>query len=216
MARFRKTTQRHEEEDVFDEVLGFTLAREGGFSHAQGDRGGRTQYGISETFHPDAWKDGPPTLDDAKAIYQRDYWSGIAPLARVLPGTASALFDYQVHGSARRGSNAIQVFQVLVGVEPDGIVGPKTVGAALEAADVALGEKLGDVRRRNLVRLTENDPRVSRFRRGWLRRLDLLGGFLNELHARLHRRREQRHRERDRGSSPDTGAPRGDGRANGG
>jgi lysozyme family protein len=38
------------------------------------DAGGRTRYGIAEKYNPNAWKNGPPSLDDAKQIYIDSYW----------------------------------------------------------------------------------------------------------------------------------------------
>ena len=37
------------------------------------DAGGRTAWGISERAHPEAWQPGPPTREQARAIYARLY-----------------------------------------------------------------------------------------------------------------------------------------------
>jgi lysozyme family protein len=37
------------------------------------DAGGRTSWGISERAHPEAWQPGPPTRDEARALYTRNY-----------------------------------------------------------------------------------------------------------------------------------------------
>lgn len=59
---------------TLDIALDFVFSMEGGFSDDPNDPGGRTMYGISERAHPEAWKNGPPTKDDAKEIYVRHYW----------------------------------------------------------------------------------------------------------------------------------------------
>lgn len=38
------------------------------------DAGGRTRYGIAEKYNPDLWKNGPPSLEDAKRAYINRYW----------------------------------------------------------------------------------------------------------------------------------------------
>ena len=38
------------------------------------DAGGRTRWGIAEKYNPEAWRDGPPTLEQAKEVYLNSYW----------------------------------------------------------------------------------------------------------------------------------------------
>ncbi len=56
-------------QDSFDEVV----MAEGGYVDHPLDRGGKTKYGISQRWYPDL--DIPNlTIEDARAIYKRDYW----------------------------------------------------------------------------------------------------------------------------------------------
>jgi lysozyme family protein len=55
------------------EIIADVLRREGVYDNDPLDPGGETAYGISKRYHPDAWTDGPPTREEAIAIYQRDY-----------------------------------------------------------------------------------------------------------------------------------------------
>ncbi|PYV10095.1 MAG: hypothetical protein DMG23_08815 [Acidobacteria bacterium] len=38
------------------------------------DQGGRTRFGVSEKAHPEAWKNGPPSFDDALKLAQVEFW----------------------------------------------------------------------------------------------------------------------------------------------
>ena len=58
----------------FETAFQHVVAAEGGFANLKGDPGGRTMYGITERDHPDLWRPGPPTLQQAKDRYRRDYW----------------------------------------------------------------------------------------------------------------------------------------------
>lgn len=61
---------------AFDDSLSGLLKREGFSSDVTGDPGGRTVYGIAENKHPELWKDGPPTLEQATAFY-RTQWDAL-------------------------------------------------------------------------------------------------------------------------------------------
>ena len=56
-----------------DKIIDDVLEREGGaaVTNLPEDRGGRTQYGISERFHKDAWADGKVTKAEARTIYEQ-------------------------------------------------------------------------------------------------------------------------------------------------
>src|SRR5689334_12674244 len=113
--------------DFIDDII----KREGGSeaTNDPSDSGGRTQYGISENAHPEAWADGKVTYDEARSIYEKVYI-----LARHFDQVKDLWLQHQVvdfgvtHGSA----TAARLLQQLVGVVADGEVGPKTI-AAIEA-----------------------------------------------------------------------------------
>lgn len=58
----------------FAEALAFTIKAEGGYANVSGDAGKRTYKGISEVYHPDLWKDGPPTDAQVAECYLDEYW----------------------------------------------------------------------------------------------------------------------------------------------
>lgn len=57
----------------FDKAIAFTLGIEGGYSNDLKDPGGETKFGISKRSYPNI-DIRTLTFDDAKAIYQRDFW----------------------------------------------------------------------------------------------------------------------------------------------
>ena len=70
-----------------DDILAAILRREGVYDNDPADAGGETAYGISKRYHPEAWKNGPPTREQAIAIYRQQY---LAPFAGVVPDTLKA------------------------------------------------------------------------------------------------------------------------------
>lgn len=58
----------------FDQAFALVVGIEGGYVNDPQDPGGETKYGISKRAYPNV--DIPQlTLDEAKAIYRRDYWN---------------------------------------------------------------------------------------------------------------------------------------------
>jgi lysozyme family protein len=162
---------------LFDTVVNFTLDREGRVvNYDPTDRGGPTAYGISQRAHPKAWKGGPPTIEEAIDIYRLVYWqdNGVSPLP---PAVAAALFDYRVHS----GDTAIKQFQELIGVKPDGDIGDVTKKAAQAYAEMLLGRELTELRRANLIKITEKVEHFRRWGRGWSLRCDKVNRFLRDL-----------------------------------
>ena len=123
----------------FDTAFDRLISHEGGWTNNPKDDGnwtggkqglgiiGGTKYGISAAAYPYlSIKD--LTLDEAKKIYQRDYWDIIG---RAHPAIKFQLFDAAVnHGQG----NAIRMLQKAVGVADDGKWGVVSQ-AALEKLD---------------------------------------------------------------------------------
>jgi lysozyme family protein len=101
--------------------------------------------------------------DEAARIYRRNYWDAIG--GDDLPGGLDlALFDDAVNSGPRQ---AIRDLQHALGVEVDGILGPRTQAAIDVLAPGAVIVALGKARRARLVAL----PTFARFGRGWTRRI---------------------------------------------
>jgi len=61
----------------FQKALDFTLPHEGVYSNDKIDPGGETKYGIARKYHPEIREEDWISfgINDAKAIYRRDYWN---------------------------------------------------------------------------------------------------------------------------------------------
>jgi lysozyme family protein len=107
--------------------IDFVLSYEGGLVDNPADPGGLTNFGISSRSYPSV-DIRNLTRDGAAEIYKRDYWDAVH--GDELPGPlAIAVFDSAVNqgaGTARR------LLQISLGVDADGIIGPRTVKAAHE------------------------------------------------------------------------------------
>ena len=115
----------------FPACIEHVLAAEGGLVHHPKDPGGVTQFGISQRSYPNL-NIRELTPDDAKALYQRDYWAPIQ--GEDLPaGLDLVVLDHAVNAGPAR---AVRILQHLVGAPEDGRMGPVTLaGVALADPD---------------------------------------------------------------------------------
>jgi len=125
----------------FDDCLAAVLKQEGGYSDHPADPGGATNMGITRRTLADwrgvsPWQSLDPaevkalTREEAAGIYRARYWEAVA--ADHLPaGLDLAVFDFAVNSGPVR---AVRTLQELVGTDPDGILGPRTLAAIEERA----------------------------------------------------------------------------------
>lgn len=115
----------------WDKAIKFVLAYEGSsYENDPNDLGGETKYGISKKAYPN--EDIPNmTLERATDIYKMDYWNAVG--ADYLPEKlAYVVFDCAVNQGV---PTAIKLLQVVLDVEVDGKLGPKTLNAAEYSSD---------------------------------------------------------------------------------
>lgn len=159
---------------TFDRCLEILFSREGGRANRslKDDPGGATVYGISQRSHPEAWRDGPPSRDEAAAIFRRDYWDAIRGDDLPWPLCLFVLECAVMSGVPR----AVLDLQGACDVRVDGAIGPVTLAAARRLA--------GDEERLALM-LADRALWLAGLRnwqansRGWLKRLfkdALVGG----------------------------------------
>ncbi len=168
---------------TFEKAFDHVLEVEGGYVNDPDDPGGETIYGISRRAYPDAWREGRPTQAQAYAIY-RDIWSdsGAKAIASIdAPGSdklAIAVFDAAVnHGSGRA---AVLLQRAAgAGLRQDGKIGPATLRQVEDRLryDTKSRTLLSDLRTertRFYHRITARNPRLTKFYRGWMKRLTKL------------------------------------------
>ncbi|MCB8820043.1 glycoside hydrolase family 108 protein [Microvirga rosea] len=156
--------------DSFKQALVQVLAHEGGFVLHPVDPGGATHYGITRQTLSQA-RGRPASIDDvrrltrdeAAAIYRRFYWDKVRG-DDLSPGLDLAVFDLAVNSGPGR---AALMLQEVVGVVPDGIIGPRTLEAARDASPSDL---IRGLTRKRLAFLS-GLATWPVFGRGWRRRV---------------------------------------------
>ena len=156
-----------------DEIIAGIIDREGEGTPPYldpRDYGGRTRWGIAERAHPDAWRNGPPTRDDAKRIYAEVYVAPFDPLiaAGLDDRVRVALIDDGVLSGVM---TSIKNLQRAVNVPPDGVIGPQTLKAIRQCGkDRWLLTTVVQLRAHRLARIVEEDHTQARFVVGWIDR----------------------------------------------
>jgi lysozyme family protein len=122
---------------VFENAFRVVIGEEGGFTANAADpgnwTGGRcgsgrcagTKYGISAASYPTVDIAGL-SLEDARAIYRRDYWDRVHG-DNLPPALALLAFDAAVNSGPDR---AVRWLQSALKVGVDGVIGPLTLAAA--------------------------------------------------------------------------------------
>lgn len=153
-------------QENFERAVAVVLDWEGGYVNDFRDPGGETKYGISKQAHPEL-DIFHLSLDEAKQIYWDCYWKPCR--CDELPdGLDLIVFDGAVqHGAV----TAARLLQEILGAEVDGIIGPKTVEAAIarwkEAYPGWLLRDYAAERGKHYGLL----PQFQAYGRGWMRRL---------------------------------------------
>lgn len=167
-----------------DSMISDILRREGGFVNHPNDRGGPTNYGVTQRALS-TWRGHPASVDDvrdlteaeAREIYRRRYFTG--PRLDLLPDALqSQVFDMAVNHGPVRAVKFVQAVCNAAGfgpLEEDGIMGPRTAevaGQALVAMAGYMHNALVDERLAFYHRLAMRDPRQQVFLKGWTRRAE--------------------------------------------
>lgn len=173
----------------------FILSFEGGFVNDPVDAGGATDKGVTiATWRKVGYdKDGDGDIDVAdlklitdteavNAVMRPHFWNRWKADSIESQSLANILVDW-VWGS---GSHGIKIPQRMLGVQQDGIVGPKTL-AALNATDhKAFFAEVKGEREAFFRRIVAAKPSQQKFLKGWLRRLDSIGwGTLKDNRGRI-------------------------------
>ncbi|MEP9402055.1 glycoside hydrolase family 108 protein [Sphingomonas silueang] len=169
-------------------LLDALIAREGGYVDHPADRGGPTNWGITQAVarangYSGEMRQMPRTL--ALDIYRRQYWTGpgFDQVARVSPLVAAELFDTGVNmGPAvavaflQRALNALnRGTGDPAGLVMDGYIGAVTIAALAAyskrrgaAGHAVLVKALDALQGERYIALTEQRPANAAFVYGWL------------------------------------------------
>lgn len=142
------------------------LLNEGGFVNDPDDPGGRTNFGISERAHPEAWVDDLVTKDEAIAIYRHDYL--VQPGIDKLPSPLQdQVLDFAVNAGPAR---AVKLLQFILRCPQDGHIGPQTCAALAERDLKEVNNFYVGLRETYYRDLVRADARKGKFLKGWLTR----------------------------------------------
>ena len=151
----------------FNEIIEKILKSEGGYINDPDDSGGETKYGISKRAYPDVDIAGL-TIDDAKLIYKRDYWTAINGDWIESDGVAEQIFDMAVNAGVKR---ATELAQKITGAYIDGIFGEQT----LQAVNVFNKSKFIDLyklaRIKYYLAICKTTKINRKFLYGWIKRV---------------------------------------------
>jgi lysozyme family protein len=152
--------------DLFNRCIDVVLKNEGGYSNHPSDPGGETNFGIAKKFYPDLDIKNL-TVNQAKNIYFRDYWSKMNLIDINNEELILQIFDMGINAGIR---TAIKIAQRMVSVKDDGIIGNQTLSAINNSQyDLVIAYKLE--REEYYKVLVEKKPQLGVFLSGWRNRI---------------------------------------------
>ncbi len=146
----------------FGTAFATLIGHEGGYVNDKRDPGGETKFGISKRAYPDV-DIAALTIDQAKAIYKRDYWDR-ARCSELPPAVAFQVFDTAVNSGI---GQSIRFLQRAVGVADDGNVGPLTINAVRRLDAESVAARFNGHRLEFMTKLSTWDV----FGKGWAKRI---------------------------------------------
>lgn len=162
---------------------------EGGYVNHPADKGGETYAGIARNKFPqwegwrliDHYKAAQasvgqtlrhnqmfPELQTLVDAFYESRWNSNSLSKIENQNIASLLFDYIIHSGTTK---AVRAIQNIVGVNTDGIIGPKTLAAINRGDSTKIFVRLLNERANFLRRLVQNDPTQKVFEDGWNNRI---------------------------------------------
>lgn len=159
----------------YDDIIPRVLSAEGGYVNHKSDRGGATNYGITQntylgwlTSKKIAYRDvSLLTIGEAKLIYMDNYWLP-SKCDQLPPNIRDLHFDAAVnHGVV----GAARILQDALKINADGVIGPVTIRAAQVANPDALRARYIAIRYRFYGDIINRDRSQLVFIAGWLNRM---------------------------------------------
>ncbi len=159
----------------------FDKAKAGGIVNDPDDRGGATMVGVTFGTFCDYCKRKGMYTPKVSALSKLSYpdWIDILKTMFWDRWQADRIADQRVAEILvdwvwTSGSYGISIPQRLLGVKADGIVGPKTLAALNRQDPNEIFQKIKRARIAYIDQICQRRPANSKFRNGWLRRLNAL------------------------------------------
>jgi len=158
-----------------DDVLGFTLLWEGGFSDNKNDPGGKTMNGVTQKTYDSyraSIKQPARTVlllseHERTDIYTSMYWDPCMCSEMSYP-LALVVFDTAVNTGCKQ---AIRMLQKVLGATVDGVIGTETMRLVRAVSDQrTLAIELIQMREQFYKDLIVRKPSMKVFEKGWYNR----------------------------------------------
>ena len=162
----------------FSRAIDKMLNLEGGKSDEGADRGGRTNFGITQRTY-NAWKDSlkQPRKDvfkisqeEAKEIYKKNYWDLIKG-SQLPHDVAQAILSMALTDGPQ---DAIKHTQKILGIPPTGTMGPITMKSIWSAAKQKGTKKLTNYIVDKQIQRYQSDEQAKTYGKGWTNRAESL------------------------------------------
>ena len=153
--------------DIFNKCITVLLSLEGGYSDRPSDKGGPTNYGLSQKSYPDL-NMKTLTRDRAIEIYFNDYWIPMNLSVITDDELVLRLFCMGVNAGIR---TTIKILQKLMGVVADGFIGSDTARAIREFDGNVVDEFIKR-QKKFYVTLVQKDESQRPNLLGWLNRIE--------------------------------------------
>lgn len=165
----------------FEIEVARVLAHEGGYVWNKFDSGGETNLGITDRL--DGKIDGLVDVNgdsigdveiknlteaQAKQVYKTRFWDKMQGDKIESQAIAGILFD----GYVNMGATAIKILQRILGLNDDGVIGPKTLEAINGANEIQLYTNYKAARIEFYADLAERKPALKVFLKGWNNRIN--------------------------------------------
>lgn len=166
-----------------DTALAYIFGNEGYFVDDPDDHGGATRLGITQADLA-LFLNRPVTVvevravtvETATAIYRRWYWNPLKGDSLKDQSVATALLDSAILNGS---STTIKMAQNIVGVTPDGIMGPNTFFAVNGCRNSVLIKGLIKLLTLRYEGIVANDPTQAKFLVGWNNRANRLATLIS-------------------------------------
>lgn len=138
------------------------------------DRGGRTRFGIAETYNPDLTKTGfydtmgfTEAFDLANYIYKSKYAAPLQIAKINSQDVANALLSFAINQGT---GTAVMILQRSLGLDDDGILGPKTLAVINNNSPSFILNSLYTMESVYYNDIVKKNPSQHVFLAGWINR----------------------------------------------
>ena len=161
----------------FNETMKLMLNLEGGKTDEKSDRGGRTNFGITQRTYNDWLKQNKLKSSDvfkiskerALKIYKKQFW-GVIKGDQLPHNVAKAIMSMALTDGPQ---DSVRFIQRLLNIEQTGFMGPKTLAAIWSKCkkdDKMFTKKILDAQ----IKRYKSDEQADTYGKGWTNRADLV------------------------------------------